>query len=193
MSTATAFGSSNTTVGSWSPTGNIYASDGSYVVTPGSKDNNYDMIVTGFGFSLPSDAIINSVSLEMGYYVSSSYSAATISMFIRDSSDTTRGDVWSSTAEPLSVTYPNYNTNGTWTYSELNAGCKAVIRVRRTSTTSCNYYFDYIKVIVDYTPPAAPISVNIGGTWKSGTAYINIGGTWKTIVSIKTNIGGTWK
>lgn len=39
-----------------------------------------------------------------------------------------------------------------------------------------------------------PVSVKIGGTWKTATAVFNkVGGAWKTASDMPVKIGGTWK
>jgi hypothetical protein len=39
-----------------------------------------------------------------------------------------------------------------------------------------------------------PISVNVGGTWKTvDVSKVNVGGTWKDVSSVHVNVGGVWK
>ena len=195
MSTATAFANSNTVVGgSWSNPTYVYADDGSYtVITPAQTTSGLILEVKFPSLGIPTGSTINSVLIRTQCKVSDT--GAYITAYLRamyDGADV--GSVASREMDTTSDITFDCTTAGTWTVDKLNDGkAGAYINPNRVAATSSTFSVDYIKIMVDYTPPAVPISVNIGGTWKSGTAYVNIGGTWKPIVSIKTNIGGTWK
>lgn len=138
---------------SWTTPENILADEATeaYAVTAGSRNANWDIIVSGFGFNIPSNSTINSITLETVYKLSTTSSAGTISMFAQYDG-AARGTGWSSTAEPLTDTPATTTDVGALTIAELNSSLfQVVARVRRTSNTACNYSFAYIKVTVDWS------------------------------------------
>ena len=151
MPTVKRYPAQNNTVNSWTTPGNISADDGVYATTPGARNTNYDLIGFDFGFTIPTGATINSVTIEAQYKLSTTASASTLSMWIQNNG-TQRGTAWSSTAEPTTDTIVNTAETGTWTVEELNStGLEVLFRVRRTSNTACTYSVDYLAVTVDYT------------------------------------------
>ncbi|HNX81679.1 MAG TPA: hypothetical protein PKL77_05990 [Candidatus Omnitrophota bacterium] len=195
MSAVTGFANGNTVVaGSWANPTYVYADDGSYtVITPAQITSGLILEVTFPNLEIPAGSTINSVLVRTQCKVSNT--GAYITAYLRAMYD--GADVGFVASQQMNTTSDitfDCTTVGTWTVAKLNDGkAGAYINPYRVSATSSTFSVDYIKIMVDYTPPAAPVSVNIGGTWKTGTGYVNIGGTWKTIESIKENIGGTWK
>jgi hypothetical protein len=163
MPTITKFGSAYAVSSGavWTTPTNIYADDSAYAITAGSRNTNWDLIVSGFNFSIPSNAIINSVTFNMEYKLSTTASASSIT-FISQYNGAVRGTNWSSTTEPTTDTPITKTDNGAWTVAELNSSLlQAVLRVNRTSNTACNYSFDYVSITVDYTVPVVNTTVQV--------------------------------
>lgn len=148
-------GAFSTSSGStWIDGANIYANDGNYATTAGYRDADWDIIGKSFGFSIPTGATINSVTVEAKYKLSTT-SSAWRGTLQAQYNDTLRGAAVATTREPQTDTIWTKSTNnGTWTVDELNSDLAQVLfRVRRTSNTACTYSVDYLSMTVDYTPP----------------------------------------
>ena len=140
--------------GTWNNPTNMYADDTNYMTAGGAFVTDWDIVFSGFGFNLPSNAIINSVTFAFAYMCSTTSAAATLTL-ISQYDGASRGTNLVSTEEPTSMTEYSTNLNGTWTADELNSTlCQALIRLRRISLISCTYSFDYVKITVDYTVPS---------------------------------------
>ena len=126
------------------------ADDGAYAVTPGARNANWDIIGSVFDFSaIPAGSTINSISVEVQYKLSTTASAATLTLQAQNSGALS-GTAATSTAEPTTDTIWTNSTTGTWTYNDLT-NLQVLLRVRRTSTTACNYSIDYLAANVNYT------------------------------------------
>lgn len=137
--------------GTWVNPNNIKAADTSWTTTAGSLNADWDLVVSGFGFAIPAGSVINSVSIEMVYKLSTAASSSTISMFAAYKG-TKRGTAWTSTAKPTADTWVYTFGCGTWTVDQLNsADAQIYIRVRRTSSTACTFSFNYALMSVTYT------------------------------------------
>lgn len=130
-----------TTVLAWTNPNNAKSDDGLYAVTAGTRNSNHDLIASGF--TMPSGTI-NSVRAEVQYKLSTTASAWTGTLQVQDGA-TLSGTATTITAEPT------VDTIATATGGTALANPKVLFRVRRSSTTTCNYSVDYIALIVDYT------------------------------------------
>ena len=157
MAIVTKYAGAFSTTGTWTNGANIYANDGAYATTAGKRNNNYDIIGSNFGFTIPADSTINSVTIEAEYKLSTAASAWTGTLQAQYNG-TLRGTAVTTTSEPLTDTVWTKSTNnGTWTVDELNNNLAQVLfRVRHTSKTACTYSVDYLSMTVDYTPPIIP-------------------------------------
>lgn len=155
---------------SWTTPNNAKANDSAYAITPGSRNNNWDIIGTAFDYSsIPAGSTINSITVEVEYKLSRTASAATLTLQAQKST-TLSGTAATSTAEPTTDTVWTNSNTGTWTYADLT-NLRVLFRVRRTSSTACNYSIDYIAANVDYTPL---ITAEVAFT---GTGDVSVAGT----------------
>lgn len=157
MAVVTKYAGAFSTTGTLIGGANLYADDGLYATTPGSRNANYDIIGKNFGFTIPAGSTINSVTVEAEYKLSTTASAWTGTLQAQYDG-TLRGTAATTTSEPLTDTIWTKSTdNGTWTVDELNNNLAQVLfRVRRTSNTACTYSVDYLSMTVDYTPSIIP-------------------------------------
>ena len=77
MAIVTKYAGAFSTTGTWTNGANIYANDGAYATTAGKRNNNYDIIGSNFGFTIPEGSTINSVTVEAEYKLSTAASAWT--------------------------------------------------------------------------------------------------------------------
>ena len=130
-----------TTVLAWTNPNNAKSDDGLYAVTAGTRNSNHDLIASGF--TMPSGTI-NSVRAEVQYKLSTTAAAWTGTLQVQD------GGTLSGTATTITAEHA-VDTIATATGGTSLTDPKVLFRVRRTSTTACNYSVDYIALIVDYT------------------------------------------
>lgn len=166
MATASRYPSSNS--GSWTSGGNLYADDGSYATCAPLKNGTVDHVVGGFNLLdyVPSDATISRVDVTVGFYVSTTSSAAEMRI-VALVNGTVEGTYASNTAEPTSETTltKSYTSGKLLTRSNLDNGVFTVkITGRRgSSSTAVTFYADYVLVTVTYTVP----------TYKDGTVQVD--------------------
>jgi hypothetical protein len=138
------------TDGTWINKNNILAADGAYATTAGSTSADWNIVVDHFGFAIPEGAIINKVTIEMKYKLSTAASSSVISLFAQYKG-TKRGTPWSSTAKPTADTVVSTSATGAWTVAQLNStNAQICVRVRRKSSVACTFSFDYVKMTVEY-------------------------------------------
>ncbi len=159
----------------WVDGSNIFADDGAYATTAGSRNSNWDIVGAAFGFSIPAESIINNVTTEAKYKLSTAASAWTGTLQAQYNG-TLKGTAATSTSEPtVDTVWTKSTLNGAWTGEELNSDQTQVLfRVRRTSNTACIYSLDYLSLTVDYTPPvqhALTIHYQYTDTSTSASAY----------------------
>lgn len=163
MPTVTKYPQTVTNAGSstWNNQDNIKTDDTNYADTEGSRNANWDIIASNFGFDIPAGSIINSVSCETVYKLSTTASAWT-GTFQMQYNGSIKGSAATTTSEPITdTTWTKTTNNGTWTVDELNnALAQVLFRVRRTSNTACTYYVEYISMTVDYQAPDIRIGAN---------------------------------
>jgi hypothetical protein len=174
MPITTRFASAVSTVGTWSNATNIYSDDGVYATTAGSRNTNWDIIGSSFGFTIPAGSTINSVTCEIEYKLSTTASAHTNTLQMQYNGSL-KGTAVTSTAEPTTDTkWTKSTNNGTWTVTELNNNLTQVLwRVRRTSNTACTYSIDYMTVTVDYTEPTYDFSGSVTSSSSSNVTLTN--------------------
>lgn len=163
MATVKLYPSTITTVLSWKNPDNAKADDGVYATTNGTRNSNHELNATGFAHSIPQGSIINSVTLEVQYKLSTTASAWTGSLIPMRNGTVDNGNAITTTTEPTTDTVWKNTTTGTWTLSEIETA-GVLFRVRRSSNTACTYSVDYLAIIVDYTEPTiatidVPVSI----------------------------------
>jgi Tfp pilus assembly protein PilX len=168
---------------SWGTPSNVYTSNSSYTtytVPTNGTSNNLD--VTGFGFSIPTSAIIKGISVSVDRHgpASPSNSLRDNTLYLlkagatSGSSKANTGSYWGT-----SDSTPSYGSSSdlwgtTWTAAQVNAsnfGVRLSVKNYNTSTTSVASV-DSISVTVTYTndtngigASGSPVNeVNVGGT-----------------------------
>jgi hypothetical protein len=186
----TKFPTSNAVVlGTWTSPTNCYDDDTDYMTSAGARNTNWQITFGTFGFTLPTDAVINSVTFYLRYKLSTTSSAHTLT-FQSMYNGTTRGTDTVSTAEPTTDTTITKTLNGTWTVAELNnALAQASIILRRTSTTACTYSFQYVSITVDYTDNRNVALDTISAT--TGISDAGQKGASKALDGLSATFGGS--
>lgn len=128
--------------------------NGGHIYNDFSKANiNNVLRLGGFGFNIPSGAVINQVSIEMQYYLSTTSSAVSVNLEAAYNG-TKRGTTKNSTAEPLPQAPAIISTTacGTWTADDLNNdNAQIKIGYMLTSSKECIINVNYVKMTVSYT------------------------------------------
>ena len=180
---------------------NAYADDGVYATAAPGKNAE---VSAYFGFpafttdEIPDGAIINSVTTEFKYHVSTTASIAT-QYWQTFKSTTALGTEQSDTSEPTSDVIKTHQVTSGITLTDLRSNDVARMRLRSArgnSNTAVTFYVDYVKITVDYTPAVvgAASLTGIGSLsatsllYKIGTALLSGIGSL-TVTAINTIIG----
>jgi hypothetical protein len=176
-------GSTTGTGTAWSSTGNIVSSNNSdaTVSLSGSGSSRY-LDASSFGFSIPSNATITGIVLEIERSASSSSRARDDEVYLlKGGSSSGITDKASSTTWGTSDSTRSYGSSSdtwgtTWTPANINASnFGARLKVRNVSSSSVTANVDYISIRVYYsTPPDTRI-----GASGSPIAKAHVGGTCK--------------
>jgi hypothetical protein len=158
MASVTRYPSANN--GGWDANeANAYADDGNYATEAPSTNSTTYLELGNFGFdaNIPAGATINSVTIEAGWYVSTTASSATLLLdaYVNNSAV---GTQHSDTSEPTSEKATSYvNNYGSWTRDLLLDGVFEVMVGAKRGAGSKGYtmYLDYVRVVVDYTASSA--------------------------------------
>ncbi len=146
-----------------------YADDGSYASTAPSVNSTESVEYGNFSFDslIPADSIINSVTIEAQWYVSTTASSATFRLAALVS-NVLKGSEHTDTSEPTSNKDTSYGVTATWSRADLLDGTFEVqVGAQRGSgVTGYTMYLDYVRVVVDYT---APISGEVAITLDAAT------------------------
>jgi len=154
----------------WTNPGNAISDNSTYATVSLSNNalSNY-LVATGFGFSIPADAIISGIKVEWEKK-SSSTSTNNKDNAIRIVKNGTIGttDKSSTTAwSNLNDVYVTYGGNTdlwgeTWTAADINASAfGAALSAKRTSSSSNTLSVDAVRITVYYTSPTS-ITVTFG-------------------------------
>lgn len=173
MATLTKYPTTDTAVsGGWSNPTNVQADDGAVAsINIASKNNTFDREQAGYGFdAIPDGSTVNSVTIEVEHRVTNTSNICFLENLAAVSG--TFGAVNSDSLEPTTLTARTYAYarpgGGSWTKADLIDGVfKTRIRARNgNNATSVNFEWDYIRVVVDYTPP--------GSSTGTATLMINV-------------------
>jgi hypothetical protein len=173
-------GSTFTTDGSgavaWVNPGNAIASDNIYatatVAAHFDSPSDY-LVVTGFGFSVPTGSTINGITVEIEQKRNNNNgtvmdaSILSIKSGVAGGTDQNAGATW-----PISDTYKTYGGSSnlwgqTWTPSDINAsnfGVECSAEVTGGSSTSTVASIDHVRITIDYTPAGSstPQKITLG-------------------------------
>ena len=168
----------------------------------GATATTHYLKATNFGFSIPTMAVIDGITVE--FLRNTSKDNGDVD-YIRDVeikivkggsiSSTNKADTvtnWSTTE-----TYFDYGSSSdlwgeTWTPADINGSTFGVVlSVEMKAAAAISPWVNHIRIKVDYT---LPNKINIGDAFKGiESMKINIGDVWKDVNSIKINIGDVWK
>lgn len=119
--------------------------------------------LTNFGFSLPTDAVITGIRVDVRK------SGGTFSSIQDNSIKIVKGGVISGTEKstgstwPTSLSYTTYGGSGdlwgsTWTYGDINStGFGVVISAKSTGSLTVNSNIDNVRIRVYYTSSSSPV------------------------------------
>lgn len=137
--------------GTWNGEDNIKTDAATYATCPGAKGENHQLIASNFGFNIPANAKIDSVTKEVCYHVSTQgssfefYMAAAYKGSYRGGSIVKRD-------EPLADDIWSSSECGTWTIADLNsANAQIYVGYKRTSDVACLMSVKWVRMIVSYT------------------------------------------
>jgi len=154
MATVTRYASSYVSGNAWTNPGNAYADDNNYVTAAPAKNSTISGQWNGFGFDsmIPDGSIINSVTVEFGYYVSTTSSIATAGSQLY-TGGVAKGTEYTDTAEPTAEVTRSYSVSGLTRSDLLDANLAIQVRATRgNSNTAVTFYLDFVRVTVNYTP-----------------------------------------
>jgi hypothetical protein len=155
---------------------NAYADDGVYATAAPGRNAQ---VSAYFGFpafasdEIPDGAIINSVTTEFEYHVSTTASIA-IQYWQTFVGTTGLGTEQSDDTEPLMDVVKTHTVTSGITLSDLRTANKVRMRLRSArgnSNTAVTFYIDYVKITIDYTP-AVLGSANLTGLGSLSVAGI---------------------
>jgi hypothetical protein len=205
----------------WSNPTRVTANDNSNAtvsLTAGGVGNSTStsqlLSATGFGFSIPANAIINGITANIGRFRSNSGNIRDASVQLLKAGSSTGADLAvTGTNWPTSETVAVYGSttnlwNESWTAADINSS-NFGIRISTTQTVSLflttTANIDYINLTITYTIPGSLqwYTVSSGGTAigsgsnfnpvgvaNSGLANTNTAGTTSYWVACSTAVGG---
>lgn len=161
-----------TPVQAWTNPDNAKAEDGVYATTLGKRNVNCELIATNFDISsIPANATINNVTLEVKYKVSSFSTSwtGTLAPYRNGSIDTE--NAVTTTASPNTDTVWQNDSTGTWTLSDLSSSNNGLLfRVNKTTILTRTWSVDYLAIVVDYSLDKPEISLTVDRNKLSGQA-----------------------
>ena len=176
MATLVKFPTSND--GGWdADEDNAYANDGTYATTSPNA-NSTEVVEYGtfnFGAGVGAGSVINSVTIEFEWKVSTTASTATLRVDVLVSGATV-GTQYVNTTEPTTDTISNYeNDYGSWDRDKLLNGTFEVrISAQRgAGSTGYTMSLDYVKVTIDYTEGGPTAYFEEANATAIGTAIVS--------------------
>lgn len=145
----------------WISTGNIFSSDNSYAtVTMATSGNiSHYLKATNFGFSIPSGATINGITVEIERKAGNGNKFRDNAVRIIKGGIISATDRSSGTSYPTSDTYATYGSTAdlwgeSWTYSDINSSSFgiALSSTRYASGGADNVDVDHFRITITYTP-----------------------------------------
>ena len=164
----------------WTSAGNVTASDSVYATNAISANSNSStQTTTGFGFSIPTSAIIHGITVSIVRKASSSSVINDNTVQLLKAGTATGNNKASSSYWGTSNGTATYGSTsdlwgGTWTAADINNSTFGVKLIAHNANTSSSYTasLDYISITVTYTNDTNGI-----GTSGTPIKQANIGGT----------------
>lgn len=161
MATVSKFADAHTAItGGYTDPSNAFADDGAYATAAPGKNSE---ISAYFGFpafsaaDIPDGSTINSVLVELEFLVSTTASVAEqfLQLFV---TTTAQGTEQADTTEPTTETILSHEVTSGITLTDLRTAdvVRGRSRSRRgNSNTAVTFSVDFVRLTVDYTPPAS--------------------------------------
>lgn len=150
---------------SWTNTSNATTSNNSYATAAlTSATVSVNLVATGFGFSIPTDATVRGIQVEWEKKVSAGTTAFDNSIRVVKGGSIGATDKSSATAWATSDTWESYGGGSelwgeSWTPSDINSSNFGVaLSARNTSGTSRTFSVDSVRIRIFYTNPANPFA-----------------------------------
>ncbi len=144
----------------WTNAANGYTSNNVYATAAPANNATISSDYSGFGFNIPTNATVQSVTIEAEYKVSTTASVATFGMqaYVGGSAV---GTEYVDNAEPTADTIRSSVVSASFTPANLSdANFKVRVRATRTgSATAVTFSLDMVRVTVTYTVPQASLIV----------------------------------
>jgi hypothetical protein len=184
-STVTKYAQSNDS--GWTNSNNGHADDGSYATVVPAQNGSTYVYYRNFDFGLPADAIINQITVEQQWKVSTTSSIATLRSRAYLGT-TAMGTEYTNTAEPTSDTTQSYTNVGTFTVAQLNDNSASGFRVRigasrGNTATSFTGSLDYVKVSVAYSVPITAVVATATAEAPAPTVVVVQNATVQSVVA----------
>jgi len=195
-------------VTNWQNPTNIYSSNDARASV--SLDGPYDeedgeashyLWATTFGFTIPTDAVIDGIIVEYERYSSNGYIEDDAIYIIKAGSATGNNKAGLHGMWRTSEGYDAYGGvadkwGTTWAYGQINSVNFGVcIGVQCTEWDEYDTArVDHVRITVYYTEVGTNIQIKVGGAWKDVTEMqIKVGGAWKAVTQAKIAISDAWK
>lgn len=148
---------------SWTNPNNIKVSDGAYATASTSMGNQTSSLTsTNFGFSIPTDATIDSIKVEVEDYMvlngGTDGNQGNGGVYIVGGSGTSSGYIYYTSTTKQYQVVGNDLWGLSWTPAQINAsgfGMRVYRGAHSGTATSINWFIDHVRITVyyTYTPP----------------------------------------
>jgi len=184
--------------GTFSNLTNAYADDANLANCLSiTRSHNHTVRYYNFDMGIPLGSTINSVNVEVEWKVDTTASVATLSLQIAKGT-TPQGTALTNTSEPTTLTTENTSLTGSWTVSELNdntsgTGLSVIMTLSQgADNDDINFDWNYLKITVNYDPPAYQAFTKVSGEWIQGSLSTKVSGTWYPVDAGYKRISGSW-
>lgn len=171
----------------WTSPDNVYAADGAFansgISSSGSSPSRY-LLTTGYGFSIPANAIINGIAVDILRLRAGTGECTDDRIRIIKGGAVSSADRANTTANwPTSFTYASYGGSSdlwgeTWTPADINnSGFGAAAAAKWVSGTP-SARIDHVRITVYYTVNAAPTIGSASVTYANGRSATGPNTTW---------------
>jgi len=183
---------------SWTNTGNLSANDGSTAtVNLHPSTASKDLVATNFGFSIPTSATINGISVKFGgtqASATSSISDSTVELIksgtVQTGDNEAFGTNWGTSAADRTYGSDSYTWLNTWAPSDINSsGFGVMLNLNNFGASAVDAFVDSIAITVYYTAPPASQGPSFAGT---GGDDSSIGtGIWSNTGNVTADDGAS--
>ena len=153
----------------WTNPTYAFSADNNWTYASPSAYSTYEYLLTNFGFdsAIPVEAVINSVTLEVKWRISTASSQAEIGVCAYVSGAVSGDELTEYNSPTTAQIRTTTNTGITSRTQLLNVNFRVRLRASQISTTACTFYVDYVKVVVDYSVPPPPPIITVTSATRS--------------------------